>query len=174
MIDERVFLGRWLPASFGRVMIADGRFVAENSGRYLLLPRPAALSENPSGSNWRPYWDAPAAYRLWVLTLRAQGPDGRLISHNLQVKIGAADLSRGRADANVVLWLESGWWVTLRHEFAAAPRTATAIVASAAAELSNFTARATDARGDEASRLQVEWQEQRFDAVGRASWVGRD
>lgn len=62
---------------------------ASDQGRYLLIPRPAALSENPSGSNWRSYWQAPDAYRLWGVTLRAQGPEGQRISHDLQVKLGA-------------------------------------------------------------------------------------
>jgi hypothetical protein len=155
------------------VTISDAS-AADGNGRWVLLPRAAALSENPSGSNWRSYWEAPYAYRLWTVTLRAQRPDGRPVSHNLQVKIGAPDLSRGRADENVVLRLRSGWWVTLRHEFARAPRTATAIVASAAEELSVFTARATDARGEEASALQVEWEERRFEAHGPAVWLGND
>lgn len=165
-IDARRYV--WFVARAGDTRAAD------NTGRYLLVPRAAALSENPSGSNWRPYWDAPDAYRLWTVTLGAQGPNGRPISHNLQVKAGAPDLSRGRADENVVLWLPSGWWVTLRHEFAAAPRTATAIVVSAIEQLSNFTSRATDARGEEASALQVEWEERRFEAVGPAIWLGQD
>ena len=157
---------RWLPP--GEMS------AAENSGRYLLIPRPAALSEDPSGSNRRSYWDAPHAYRLWALALSAQGPDGRPSSHDLQVKIGAPDLSRGRSDEDVVLWLQSGWWITLRHEFAAAPRTAAAIVTSAADELSIFTAKAADARGEAAAALQVEWEQQRFAAVGPAVWLGRD
>lgn len=147
---------------------------APAQGRYLLIPRPAALSENPSGHNSRSYWEAPQGYRLWTVTLCVQGPDVRLISHNVQVKLGAPDLSRGRADAEVVLRLASGWWVTLRHEFAAAPRTAATIVASAADELSAFTALATDARGDDASALTVALAERRFEAVGPSVWLGHD
>lgn len=152
----------------------DETSAALTKGRYLLIPRATALSENPSGSNWRSFWDAPDAYRLWTVTLRAQGPNEELISHNLQVKLGAPDLSRGRADASVAVWLASGWWVTLRHEFAAAPTTAAAIVASAATELSEFTARATDARGEEAGALAVELEERRFEAVGPPVWLGHD
>jgi hypothetical protein len=152
----------------------EDTLAAPAEGRYLLVPRPAALSENPSGSNSRSYWDAPYAYRLWTVTLCVQAPDEQFISHNLQVKLGAPDLPRGRADAEVVLRLASGWWVTLRHEFAAAPRTATAIVASAANELSKFTALATDARGAEASRLAVDLKQRRFEAVGPMIWLGHD
>lgn len=151
--------------------------VSENqpssAAHYVLIPRPAALSEDPSGSNWRSYWAAPNAYRLWSLTLQVQGPDGRLISHNMQVKLGAPDLPREQADAQVALWLKSGWWVTLRHEFAASPKAATGIVASAADQLSAFTAQTTGARGDDASALQVEWEERRFAATGPAVWPGR-
>lgn len=138
--------------------------------RYVLIPRPAALSEVPYGANWRPYWEAPEAYRLWTVTLRAEGPDGRLVSHNMQVKLGAPDLARGRADAHVALWLSSGWWATLRHEFAAAPQAAAAIVSSAADALSQVTARATTARGEEASTLAAELEELRFVATGPAVW----
>lgn len=120
------------------------------------------------------YWDAPRAYRLWTVALRVQGPDGQLVSHNVQVKLGAPDLSRGRADADVVVWLPSGWWVTLRHEFAAAPKTAAAMLASAADELSEFTARATDARGQEASALAAELPARQFRAIGPAVWLGHD
>ncbi len=99
-----------------RVVAGDQARTAGDTDRYLLLPRAAALSEDPAGSNWRSYWDAPHAYRLWPSTLRAQAPDGRLISHNLQIKLGAPDLARERVDAPVVLWLPSGWWVTLQNE----------------------------------------------------------
>lgn len=153
---------------------SDKTAVTSAVGPYLLIPRPAALSENPHGSNWRSYWEAPDAYRLWAVALRAQGPERQLVSHNLQVKLGAPDLSRGQADADVVLWLASGWWVTLRHEFAAAPKAATAIVRSAADELSKFTARATKARGDEANALAIELEKRQFQAVGPQVWLGHD
>ena len=71
-IDARGYL--WFVAMAGDTPAAD------KTGRYLLVPRPAALSENSSGSNWRPYWDVPDAYRLWTVTLGAQGPNGRPIS----------------------------------------------------------------------------------------------
>ncbi len=131
------------------------------------------MNEDPLGRNWRFYWDAPWAYRIWSITLRAQGPEGQLISHNMQVKLGAPELERRRAD-DIVLVLESGWWVTLRHEFANAPKTATAIVASASAELSEATALLTNARGDEASDLARALQARTFAAVGPAGWTGRD
>ena len=156
------------------VVAGDQARTAGDTDRYLLLPRAAALSEDPSGSNWRSYWDAPHAYRLWTLTLRAQAPDGRLISHNLQIKLGAPDLARERVDAPVVLWLPSGWWVTLRDEFAAAPTTAKEIVASASEELSDFTSRATSARGEDAGALQLEWEQRQFEAVGPAVGLGHD
>jgi hypothetical protein len=143
-----------------------------STASYVLIPRPAALSEDPFGSNWRPYWAAPDSYRLWSLTLQAHGPDGQLISHNTQVKLGAPDLPREQADAQVVLCLESTWWVTLRHEFAASPKAATDIVTSAADQLSAFTAQATGARGEDASALQVEWEGRRFIATGPAVWSG--
>jgi hypothetical protein len=59
------------------VSASDETFRTLDQGRYLLIPRPAALSENPYGSNWRSYWEAPHAYRLWAVTLCAQGPEGQ-------------------------------------------------------------------------------------------------
>lgn len=161
-----------LPGSSDRVpgddshSSASATSAAPGLARYVLIGRPAGVSEDPSGHNWRPFWEAPEAYRLWSVTLRAEGPDGRLISHKMQVKLGAPDLARGRADERVALWLASGWWTTLRHEFEAAPQTTAAILSSAADALSEFTARVTNARGEEATRLAAEWEGRRFVAAG--------
>ncbi len=139
----------------------------------MLIPRPAALSEGSSGSNWRSYWAAPDAYRLWSLTLQARGPDERLISHNMQVKLGAPDLPREQADAQVALMAE------IRVVGDAPPRVRRVAegrnrhVTSVADQLSAFTAQATGARGDDASTLEVEWEERRFAATGPAGWPGR-
>lgn len=72
-----------------------------------------------------------------------------------------------------MVWLPSGWWVTLRHEFAAA-KTGAAIVGSAAVELSEFTARLTNPRGEAASALAVELEDRRFHALGPPIWLGHD
>jgi hypothetical protein len=146
--------------------------VASHSGcDYLLISLPAELSEDPSGLSDRSYWEAPDAYRIWEIGFRVQGPDGHLLSHNLQFKLGAPDLTQvRRADLSVAMYLTSGWWVTLRHEFAAAPRAAEMIVASAADELAAITDRATGARGTDATEIASELASRRFRATGPAAW----
>jgi hypothetical protein len=121
--------------------------------------------------NARSYWDTPDTYRLWTMTFQVEGPDGRLISHNMQIKLGAPDLPRGPADVDVALWLPSGWWATLRHEFAAAPDTAVHVLSSVADELSALTAQATSARGQTASDLARELEHRRLVAHGPAVWT---
>jgi len=74
----------------------------------------------------------------------------RLGGNNIQVVVGAPDERRQGLDEDVVLWLASGWWVTLRNEFARAPDVSSRILESAAETLSAMTA---DSRGAAASIL---------------------
>jgi hypothetical protein len=73
---------------------------------------------------------------------------GPLGGNNIQVVLGAEGESRTGLDEQVVLWLDSGWWVTLRNDFARAPEVARQIVGSITRELSAITA---DPRGAEAT-----------------------
>jgi hypothetical protein len=57
--------------------------------------------------------------------------DGRpLGGNNVQAVLGAPDRKRFRLDRDVALWLPSGWWVSLRNQFAQAADVATKIVES--------------------------------------------
>jgi|GEM_PF-4668975 hypothetical protein len=90
--------------------------------------------------------------------------DGRpLGGNNIQVVLGAEGERRTGLDEEVVLWLDSGWWVTLRNDFARAPDVARQIVGSIAGELSAITA---DPRGAEAAVVFAST----FEADGPDHW----
>ena len=75
--------------------------------------------------------------------------DGKpLGGNNIQVVLGAPSEARTGLDEDVVPWLDSGWWVTLRNAFARAPDVARRIVESIADELSAIT---DDPRGADAN-----------------------
>lgn len=74
----------------------------------------------------------------------------RLGGNNIQLVVGAPSQGRVGLDKDVILWLDSGWWVTLRNEFARAPDVAYRVLGSAANALSAIT---SDPRGADASIL---------------------
>lgn len=74
----------------------------------------------------------------------------RLGGNNIQLVVGAPSQRRVGLDEDVILWLDSGWWVTLRNEFARAPDVAHRVLGSAANALSAIT---SDPRGADASIL---------------------
>lgn len=77
--------------------------------------------------------------------------DGRRLGgNNIQVVVGAPGQPRIGLDEDVILWLDSGWWVALRNEFARVPNVAHRILESAAEALSAIT---SDPRGADASIL---------------------
>jgi hypothetical protein len=77
--------------------------------------------------------------------------DGKQLGgNNIQLVVGAPGQTRVGLDEDVVLWLDSGWWVTFRNEFARAPDVAQRILGSAADPLSAIT---SDPRGADASIL---------------------
>jgi hypothetical protein len=77
--------------------------------------------------------------------------DGKQLSgNNIQLVIGAPGRTRYGLDKDVFLWLDSGWWVTLRNEFARVPDVAHRIIESATNALSAIT---SDPRGADASIL---------------------
>jgi hypothetical protein len=90
--------------------------------------------------------------------------------NNIQAVIGAPSAKRYRLDKDVALWLPSGWWVSLRNQFAAAPDVASAIVGSVADELGAITSRATDAIGAEADAVAKELFGMEFRATGPDHW----
>jgi hypothetical protein len=90
--------------------------------------------------------------------------------HNVQVVLGAPDQVRRGLDEDVALTLDSGWWVTLRNQFALAPCVATEILESAADRLNETTAEATEARGQAARELWSKLRSTVISAAGPAYW----
>jgi hypothetical protein len=110
---------------------------------YVLRPKSAA---------WRSS-DPPSLSEVSMTVERAGAPLG---GHNIQVVIGAPDRQRRGLNAQVVVWLPSGWWVTLRNQFADATGVAAAILESAADGLSDLT---TFAAGGMPRGARAFWEE---------------
>jgi hypothetical protein len=90
--------------------------------------------------------------------------DGKQLGgNNIQLVVGAPSQTRVGLYEDVVLWLDSGWWVTLRNEVGQAPDVAHRILASAADALSAIT---SDPRGADASILGTA----AIEAAGPSHW----
>jgi hypothetical protein len=90
--------------------------------------------------------------------------DGKpLGGNNIQAVVGAPGQKRIGRDAQVVLWLDSGWWVAVRNEFARAPDVAHRILESGADALSAIT---SHPHGADASILGSAV----IEAVGPSHW----
>jgi hypothetical protein len=77
--------------------------------------------------------------------------DGKpLGGNNIQLTVGAPGQTPVGLDEDMILCLDSGWWVALRNEFARAPDVASRILESAADALSAIT---SDPRGADAAIL---------------------
>jgi hypothetical protein len=87
----------------------------------------------------------------------------QLGGNNVQLVVGAPNQPRFGHDEDVILWLDSGWWVTLRNQFARASDVARRILESAANELSAIT---SDPRGADASILDSTV----IEVVGPSHW----
>jgi hypothetical protein len=109
-------------------------------------------------------------YRLLGFTLTAERRGKPLGGNNVQAVLGAPSQTRYRLDQDVALWLPSGWWVTLRNQFAAAPDIAKAILGSVADELGAATAHLTDAHGAEAYALTRGLFDRAFRLSGPDYW----
>ena len=101
---------------------------------------------SPKSGTWTSGPDAPRD-RLLRFDMTVSYDGTPLGGNNIQVVLGAPGESRVGLDEDVVLWLESGWWVTMRNEFARAPDAARRVLESVADDLSAITA---DPRGAEA------------------------
>ena len=108
--------------------------------------------------------------RLLEFAIKARRIGRPLGGHNVQAVIGAPDQKRRGLNEEVALWLDSGWWVTLRNQFAQAPDVAVELLGSVADDLAKLTARLTDARGQEAKTLSAELFARRFEAIGPDYW----
>jgi hypothetical protein len=120
---------------------------------------------------WSTHPDAHAPeYRLLQFDMTVERDGKRLGGHNVQVVVGAPDQERRGLDTQVALWLNSGWWVSLRNQFADAPNVADAILASVAGRLSAFTAQAREARGKDAEDITRRLFSTPFQATGPDYW----
>jgi hypothetical protein len=111
-------------------------------------------SLHPKSGSWTTHPDAHSPdYRLLGFMMAVECDGKRLGGNNVQVVLGAPDSPRRGLDEDVAMWLDSGWWVTLRNQFAQAPDVAARIVQSVADDLSALTGDATAARGVDAEKV---------------------
>jgi hypothetical protein len=95
---------------------------------------------SPKSFGWRRRDHPDEGDRFFEVSLAVERDAGvPLGGHNIQVVLGAPDQARHGLNEDVVLWLDSGWWVTLRNQFADAPDVAISILRPAADELSRLT-----------------------------------
>ncbi len=133
--------------------------------------KPVSLVLRPKSGAWNAH---PAAhdpgYRLLQCDMTVDRNGRSLGGHNIQIVVGAPDQERHRLDRDVALWLKSGWWITLRNQFAQAPEVAVEIVRSAAEDLSEITGQLTTARGEQAEALVRDLFAKDFHARGLDYW----
>lgn len=109
-------------------------------------------------------------YRLLDFTMTAEREGKPLGGNNIQLYLGAPDQERHGLNEDVALWLASGWWVSLRNQFATAPDVAAEIVRSVAGSLSDLTARAQNARGRDTEAVTAEVFATALTATGPDYW----
>lgn len=98
--------------------------------------------------------------------------DGQpLGGHNVQVVLGAPDQVRRELDEDVALTLDTGWWVTLRNQFALAPCVAKEILRSAERQLNEITAEVMEARDETAETLWLRLRSAAVTAAGPDYWT---
>lgn len=90
--------------------------------------------------------------------------------HNVQVVLGAPDRVRRGLDEEVALTLPSGWWVSLRNQFALAPCVALEILESASDRLAQITREATEATGEATHELSRKLFATVVEATGPDYW----
>lgn len=74
-------------------------------------------------------------------------------------------------DEDVVLTLKTGWWVSLRNQFALAPCVAIEILGTVAGRLEAITAEATEASADATKQLYERLSVSSLEASGPAYWT---
>jgi hypothetical protein len=111
-------------------------------------------------------WDGGRLVRFDLTAEREGRPLG---GHNVQAVVGMPDEPRYGLDADVAMWLPSGWWVTLRNQFADAPDVALAIIRSAA-DLSSLTTEAATLQGRESHDLWRRLLATPFESTGLDYW----
>ena len=112
-------------------------------------------------------------YRLFGFTLTAERRGKDLGGNNIQAVVGAPaerPTWRSESEEEIALLLSSGWWVSLRNQFAKQPEIGTTIVRSAADRLGAITSRLTDASGAEALTITRELFDASSPAIGPDFW----
>lgn len=130
--------------------------------QYLLRAKSGAWTAHPDAHS--------PDYRLLRFDMTVERDGNRLGGNNIQVVVGAPDEQRRGLDEEVCVWLDSGWWVSLRNQFADAPEVAASILASVADCLSAVTAQATDARGTDAEAVTRAVFSTVFEGTGPGYW----
>lgn len=130
---------------------------------YTLRPKSGVWSQSPS-------WSAPEDSHLVGFNLRVEYDGKRLGGTNIQAVLGAPEEPRHGLNEQVAIWLESGWWVSLRNQFALAPCEAVEILESVADELSAITTEANGARGSDTDELWKKLTGMAFVGEGPAYW----
>jgi hypothetical protein len=133
--------------------------------------RTVRYSLHAKSGSWTRHPDShsPDSRLLRFMTVECDGE--RLGGNNVQVVIGAPDYPRRGLDEEVAMWLDSGWWVTLRNQFAQAPAVALQILRSVADDLSTLTGAATAARGIDAEEVTLRVFSTTLEAEGPAYWA---
>ncbi len=93
-------------------------------------------------------WSAAPGRPLVEFSMTAECHARLLGCHNIQVVVGAPNQPQRGLNEDVLMWLDSGWWITLRNQFDQAPDTALNVIRSVEAELSAMTAEITAAGED--------------------------
>lgn len=89
--------------------------------------------------------------------------------HNVQCHVGTATGRHAPPD-DVDVWLESGWWISFRNQFAQAPDSAAKIIASVEPELSDMTYELEQARGSQMATTTRKLSATTFEAIGSHYW----
>lgn len=129
---------------------------------FLLRPKSGGWSHHPDAHH--------RDYRLLHFTLTVRREDRSLGGNNVQAVLGAPDQTRYGLNQDVAVWLRSGWWVSLRNQFARAPDVATEIIKSVEDALCDVTAELTTARGARTEELTHDLFATTFHAKGRDYW----
>jgi hypothetical protein len=143
------------------VVTADTSLVGAHSVEYILRPK-SLRATRPPGPH--------PEYRLLGFDLTVEHEGKSLGGNNIQAVVGAPSGARYGLDEDVALWLSSGWWVSLRNQFAAAPEAAKTVLFAASDELAAFTSRASQAAGAEANAVTKELFEMEFRATAPDPW----
>ena len=109
----------------------------------------------PKSGSWTCHPDRQSSpeNRLLSFNLTVRYENKALGGTNIQVVVGAPDQPRLGLNEDVPVWLDSGWWVAFRNQFALAQCVGVEIIQSVADDLSAVTEEANTARGAEAADL---------------------